>query len=268
MCKLPQEALSKYCGLAKECALDIRYPVHTLEVKATREDHYKLSLFLHYLHTLTFTNKFTRDGSQIAETFDEIGTIFFKAAHNLSSLSFKALHECCEPSMFSLDRLVLSVITDPRVTLDGLLRARELALQVVEKEKRLRAELSDIGLQASERLSTPDSHRKKKSRFIEDEEENMCEVCRQNLYVALVTNSQEEAVYCLEHALIFLKQNPTHLEYCKLMYTYSLSELDISLKQMDERIHIKSGKKSSPNTKRTKTREHLDSVSSTSSSNL
>ncbi|ROT83051.1 putative jumonji/arid domain-containing protein [Penaeus vannamei] len=182
--------------------------------------------------------------------------------------SFKALHECCEPSMFSLDRLVLSVITDPRVTLDGLLRARELALQVVEKEKRLRAELSDIGLQASERLSTPDSHRKKKSRFIEDEEENMCEVCRQNLYVALVTNSQEEAVYCLEHALIFLKQNPTHLEYCKLMYTYSLSELDISLKQMDERIHIKSGKKSSPNTKRTKTREHLDSVSSTSSSNL
>lgn len=43
------------------------------------------------------------------------------------------------------------------------------------------------GLEASERLSTPDSHRKKKSRFIEDEEENMCEVCRQNLYVALVS---------------------------------------------------------------------------------
>lgn len=37
-----------------------------------------------------------------------------------------------------------------------------------------------------------------------------------------VTNSQEEAVYCLEHAFDFLSRNPSHLEYCKLMYTYSL----------------------------------------------
>ncbi|KAK8728079.1 hypothetical protein OTU49_009379, partial [Cherax quadricarinatus] len=133
--------------------------------------------------------------------------------------SFKALHDCCEPSMFSLDRLVLSVVSDPRATLDGLLRARQLVLQVVEKEKRLRAQLAEIGLEASERLSTPDSHRKKKSRFIEDEEENVCEMCRQNLYVSLVTNSQEEAVYCLDHALVFLSKNPSHLEFCKLMYT-------------------------------------------------
>ncbi|XP_042213388.1 platelet binding protein GspB-like [Homarus americanus] len=182
--------------------------------------------------------------------------------------SFRALHECCEPSMFSLDRLVLSVVSDPRATLDGLLRARELALQVVEKEKRLRAQLAEIGLEASERLSTPDSHRKKKSRFIEDEEENMCEICRQNLYVSLVTNSQEEAVYCLDHALILLSKNPSHLEYCKLMYTYSLSELDSAIKQMDERIQLKSGKKTSPNSKRAKAREHHDSFSSTSSSNL
>ncbi|XP_064116246.1 protein Jumonji-like [Macrobrachium nipponense] len=182
--------------------------------------------------------------------------------------SFKALHDCCEPSMFSLDRLVLSVVSDPRATLDGLLRARELVLQVVEKEKRLRSQLVDIGLETSERLSTPDSHRKKKNRFIEDEEENMCEVCRQNLYVALVTNSQEEAVYCLEHALLFLSKNPSHLEFCKLMYTYSLSELDSAIKQMDERIHAKSGSKKSPYSKKAKSREHLDSFSSTSSSNL
>lgn len=123
--------------------------------------------------------------------------------------------------MFSLERLVLSVVTDPRSTLDGLLRARDLVLQVVQREKDLRSRLAEIGechqcsclnfllffidffffnifailcylvlfstgLEASERLSTPDSHRKKKSRFIEDEEENMCEMCRQNLYVALV----------------------------------------------------------------------------------
>ncbi|XP_045621664.2 uncharacterized protein [Procambarus clarkii] len=182
--------------------------------------------------------------------------------------SFRALHDCCEPSMFSLDRLVLSVVSDPRATLDGLLRARELVLQVVEKEKRLRAQLAEIGLEASERLSTPDSHRKKKSRFIEDEEENMCEMCRQNLYVSLVTNSQEEAVYCLDHALIFLSKNPSHLEYCKLMYTYSLSELDGAIKQMDERIQQKSGKKISPSSKKARSREHHDSFSSTSSSNL
>ncbi|KAK8378176.1 hypothetical protein O3P69_018859 [Scylla paramamosain] len=182
--------------------------------------------------------------------------------------TFKALRDCCEPSMFSLERLVLSVVTDPRSTLDGLLRARELVLQVVQREKDLRARLAQIGLEASERLSTPDSHRKKKSRFIEDEEENMCEMCRQNLYVALVTNSQEEAVYCLEHALTFLNKNPDHLEYCKLMYTYSLSELDGAVKQMEERIQLKSGKKTSPIGKKGRQREHLDSFSSTSSSNL
>lgn len=34
MCKLTTRALSKYCGLAKNALSDIRYPVHTLEVKA------------------------------------------------------------------------------------------------------------------------------------------------------------------------------------------------------------------------------------------
>lgn len=59
--------------------------------------------------------------------------------------SFKALRDCCEPSMFSLDRLALSVVTDPRATLDGLLRARDHALLVVAKEKMLRAQLAEIG---------------------------------------------------------------------------------------------------------------------------
>lgn len=47
--------------------------------------------------------------------------------------------------MFSLERLVLSVVTDPRSTLDGLLRARDLVLQVVQREKDLRARLAEIG---------------------------------------------------------------------------------------------------------------------------
>ena len=47
--------------------------------------------------------------------------------------------------MFSLERLVLSVVTDPRSTLDGLLRARELVVQVVVREKEMRARLAEIG---------------------------------------------------------------------------------------------------------------------------
>ena len=43
------------------------------------------------------------------------------------------------------------------------------------------------GLTESERLSAPNLHRKKKNRFIEDEEENTCEICRQSLSVALVS---------------------------------------------------------------------------------
>ncbi|CAL4110101.1 unnamed protein product, partial [Meganyctiphanes norvegica] len=182
--------------------------------------------------------------------------------------SFETLHKCCEPSMFSLERLVLSVATDPRAGLDALLRARDLVIEVITKEKRMRATLEEIGLTANERLSTPDSHRKKKSRFIEDEEENMCEICRKNLYVSLVTNSSEEAVYCLEHAIDFLSKNPSQLEFCKLMYTYSLCELDSSLKQCDDKIHQKTTKKSSPNPKKIKPRQYFDSFSSTSSSNM
>ena len=55
----------------------------------------------------------------------------------------------------------------------------------------------------------------------------------------------------------------------KLLPLFFQSELTSILKQLDERIHLKTNKKSSPNAKKSKGREHRDSFSSsTSSSNM
>ncbi|RXG67444.1 Protein Jumonji [Armadillidium vulgare] len=182
--------------------------------------------------------------------------------------TFQTLTECCEPSMFSLDRLALSVASDAKATQDALLRVRQVVTTVVDREKRDRQALLQLGLTTSERLSSPNLYRKRKNRYADDEEEVCCEICRQHLYVSLVTNTQEETVYCPQHAAIYLTNNLAQLPLCKIMYTYSLPELTSILKQVDERIQTKTLRKHSASSNKKGTFDEQDSFSSTSSSNF
>lgn len=90
-----------------------------------------------------------------------------------------------------------------------------------EREIKLRNELLDFGLTNKEKLPSPESGKRGKGKKIMEEEGDYeCETCRANLSLSLVSNSQDESVYCLAHAMQLLKQKKSLLKDCTLMYTY------------------------------------------------
>lgn len=85
-----------------------------------------------------------------------------------------------------------------------------------------RHELEYYGLTKTEKLSLPGSGKRKKGQKVkEDESDYECETCRANLFVSLVTNSQDDSAYCLPHALQLIGRKKQVLKHCTLKYTYS-----------------------------------------------
>ncbi|XP_065343049.1 protein Jumonji isoform X2 [Cloeon dipterum] len=156
---------------------------------------------------------------------------------------FKELKDSNEPTMFSLERLLFSVAEDNRCHADVLKLALPLLKAIVEREESLRDTLKNIGLKSSERLPLPDSSKKARSNTDEDNEYE-CEVCRANLYLSMMTNPQEEAVYCLPHAIANLNKKKHQIKNSKLLYTYDLAELKEIVLTVEDRIESKSSKKS------------------------
>ncbi|CAB3362180.1 Hypothetical predicted protein [Cloeon dipterum] len=156
---------------------------------------------------------------------------------------FKELKDSNEPTMFSLERLLFSVAEDNRCHADVLKLALPLLKAIVEREETLRDTLKNIGLKSSERLPLPDSSKKARSNTEEDNEYE-CEICRANLYLSMMTNPQEEAVYCLPHAIANLNKKKHQIKNSKLLYTYDLEELKEIVLTVEDRIESKSSKKS------------------------
>jgi ribosomal protein L44E len=97
------------------------------------------------------------------------------------------LKDSNEPTMFSLERLLLSLSEDGRCSTDVLMLALPLLRATVEREGRNREALKGVGLRSSERLPLPDSSTSKKAKpGKEDDTEYECEVCRANLHLSLV----------------------------------------------------------------------------------
>ncbi|KAG8224131.1 hypothetical protein J437_LFUL001825 [Ladona fulva] len=59
-----------------------------------------------------------------------------------------------------------------------------------------------------------------------------------------VTDSNEECVYCLQHAIELLTKKRNHVKYCKLLYTYDQNELNDMIQKLMEKIEAKTQKKS------------------------
>lgn len=58
-----------------------------------------------------------------------------------------------------------------------------------------------------------------------------------------VTNTHEEGIYCLEHAIQQLEKKPNQLKYYKLLFTHNLKELDGLIERIKSNIELKSQKK-------------------------
>lgn len=153
---------------------------------------------------------------------------------------FRELKSSCEPSMFSLERLLLSMAVDTRSTVDILRRILSGVQNIRDRESVGRDKLKQLGVTVLERL--PQSNKKKKK--ADTDGEYLCEVCKSNLYVSLVTEMQDDEVYCLQHAAEYLACDKISRDECKLMYTYTEEELCDIVDKVINAIESKPQKKS------------------------
>ncbi|XP_076762143.1 jumonji, AT rich interactive domain 2 [Xylocopa sonorina] len=156
---------------------------------------------------------------------------------------FRDIQDSCEPSIFSFERLLFNIINDSRSHIEVLKQILSSVIKIREKEISYRKELELVGLTNTERLPLPDSGKRKKGKKVkEDDGDFECEICRANLFVSLVSNSQDDSVYCLSHALQLLNKKKQILKHCTLMYTYNEEELNDLIHKLEERIEAKSKK--------------------------
>ena len=159
--------------------------------------------------------------------------------------SFDLLAKCSEPAMFSFERLVVSVSSDSRATLESLQKVRPFFREVIENHKKWKEQLLVRGPLKEERFTSDDSKSKVKRKGsgvrYEDNEQSLCEVCKQEQYLAMVLCEAKGEVYCLQHAVLTPKREKVMKG--KLLYRHTLTELDNILKTLDERIMLKASKK-------------------------
>ncbi|XP_046410531.1 protein Jumonji [Neodiprion fabricii] len=156
---------------------------------------------------------------------------------------FKDIQESCEPSIFSFERLLFSIINDTRSHVDVLKQILPTVMNIRERELEYRRLLGNAGLTNTERLPLPDSGKRRRGKKVkEDDSDFECETCRANLFVSLVSNLQDDCVYCLPHACQILTRKKQLLKHSTLMYTYSEAELDDLIHKLEDKIEAKSKK--------------------------
>ncbi|XP_044269318.1 protein Jumonji-like [Tribolium madens] len=154
-------------------------------------------------------------------------SVYFAPSYWLKTgrLVFNEMRNSCEPSMFSFDRLLLSIVNDARTNVEVLKQIIPSVQELCDKEKSARERVKNLGVSATEKLPLPDAPKKKKKLHNEDGEYE-CEICRMNLFVSMVIESQEDLVYCLDHAAEQIEQKKIQNKNCTLNFTYDDEELD------------------------------------------
>ncbi|XP_033221882.1 protein Jumonji [Belonocnema kinseyi] len=159
---------------------------------------------------------------------------------------FQDIHDSCEPSIFSFERLLFSLINDTRSHVEILKQILPTVKRVCEREIDYRRQLKSLGLTNTEKLPTPESGKRGKGKKIKEEDGDFeCETCRASLFVSLVSNSLDDGMYCLPHGIQLLTRKKHLLKNCLLMITYSESDLDDLIHKLEDRIEAKSKKSNS-----------------------
>ncbi|CAG9821557.1 unnamed protein product [Phaedon cochleariae] len=155
-------------------------------------------------------------------------SVYFAPAHWLKTARalFQALRTAREPSMFALDRLLISAANDPRSTVEILRQVAPHVQEVCERERAGRERLGGLGRIARERLPLPEVGKGGKRKVRAGEEGDYeCDVCRMSLFVSMIFDTVEGTNYCLDHGIEMLEAKRSQLPNCKFMFTYDDDEL-------------------------------------------
>lgn len=66
-----------------------------------------------------------------------------------------------------------------------------------------------------------------------------CNYCRANLHISWIKlddDDEENNVYCLKHALKYLNDNRIQANQCKLLFTYTMEEIEKLIKKLKVKI--------------------------------
>ncbi|KAF5283535.1 hypothetical protein FQA39_LY17315 [Lamprigera yunnana] len=158
---------------------------------------------------------------------------------------FEELKNNCEPSMFSLERLIINVAIDVRSNVDVLKLIVPIIQSLSDVEKQNMDKLQKLGVTNQEKFPLPDVSLKKRRKLQSDSGDYECEVCCKNLFLSWIIDLEEDSVYCLEHAINCLERKQLTTTNCKLFFTYSIEELIGLINKVRGTIETKLQKKTS-----------------------
>ncbi|XP_031618620.1 protein Jumonji [Contarinia nasturtii] len=141
---------------------------------------------------------------------------------------FKDIHDSCEPAMFSLEQLLFSVASDVRTNVDILETVLPMLKEVYEREIKERSEIQASGVNQTEKIVL----KPKKPQA----EENECDICRANVYISWI-RCDDDSIYCLHHAVKYLKNNRIQAKQCKLLFMYKKEEIEDLINKVNEKIN-------------------------------
>lgn len=76
-------------------------------------------------------------------------------------------------------------------------------------------------------------------------EELECNYCRANLHISWIklVDDDDENVYCLKHSLKYIHDNRIQSNQCKLLFTYTIEEIEKLIQKLRSRLSIKSSER-------------------------
>lgn len=123
-------------------------------------------------------------GYVVSESVYFAPAYWLKTARNL----FDSLRNSSEPSMFSLDRLLLSIANDVRCNPEILRQVVPHVQELCDKEKLIREKLKGFGEMEVEKLAVPEVSKNKKKKLHQAEEGDYeCDMCRASLFISVVS---------------------------------------------------------------------------------
>ncbi|XP_037299735.1 protein Jumonji isoform X3 [Manduca sexta] len=178
----------------------------------------------------------------IATGYTQSESVYFATSSWLDSVHhiFQELRQSCEPTMFSLEQLLMSVAKDSRVSLRILQKVHSHLSPIVNEELANRRTLAERGVKftnTESRNRKPNTCRRPRWNSRGQDE---CEICRTTLYFSMVTNTAGKRIcLCLQHALQLMdapKQDSTTVY--EVVTVISDAELQTTLANVQKRLSL------------------------------
>ncbi|XP_066901738.1 uncharacterized protein Jarid2 isoform X2 [Halyomorpha halys] len=189
---------------------------------------------------LVFPKSFT---SSISTGYVVSESVYFAQPSwlNTAEQVFKDILDSCEPPVFSFHKLLFNIANDARASAETLIQVLPMVKSVVEQEVESRKKLEKLGLTSWERIPSGKGRRNKKQE--EETTDLECDICRGAFFLSMVTNSNEDCSYCIDHAIDVLTKDQSLLKYCKLKFAYDEEEMEELIEKVKNKIETKTQKK-------------------------